>query len=205
MKKQILLTALASLTAANAAVTFTSSDTGAVTQSVTSGDLGESATVTGHGGGGDYINNGGNATSFNQDSGTEAAHVTIGTIEFTLAANGGLGYDLTSVNVFSSWILGRSGQDYKLQFSTDGTNFTDILDVAQAASSAFLSTSVADGGAVIGTGVQAVRIIANNTATSGTGTVFREIDIIGVASVPEPSSTALLGLGGLALILRRRR
>ena len=30
-------------------------------------------------------------------------------------------------------------------------------------------------------------------------------DDISVASVPEPSSTALLGLGGLALILRRRR
>ncbi len=28
---------------------------------------------------------------------------------------------------------------------------------------------------------------------------------IGLAAVPEPSSTALLGLGGLALMLRRRR
>lgn len=32
-----------------------------------------------------------------------------------------------------------------------------------------------------------------------------ELDTISVTAVPEPSSTALLGLGGLALILRRRK
>jgi len=43
-------------------------------------------------------------------------------------------------------------------------------------------------------------------AGSGASTAFAIDGItVGVVAVPEPSSTALLGLGGLALILRRRR
>ena len=37
------------------------------------------------------------------------------------------------------------------------------------------------------------------------GVVFVDISSISITAVPEPSSTALLGLGGLALLLRRRR
>ena len=214
MKIIIMLGAIASTTLSiNATVIFTSLNTGAVTQAVTAGDLGELGTVAGHKitNGSTYINNGTNASIFNENdtSGNgENAEVTVGTIEFTLAANGGLGYDISSVDVFSSWDGARSGQDYKLQFSIDGTIFTDVIDVAQGANSSFLSTKVTDdGGASLGTGIKSIRIIANSSGTSGAGTVFREIDIIGVdsAPIPEPSSTALIGLGGLAFILRRKR
>ncbi len=44
--------------------------------------------------------------------------------------------------------------------------------------------------------------------SAGTGTVrspFAGIEVVDFVPVPEPSSTALLGLGGLALILRRRK
>ena len=37
------------------------------------------------------------------------------------------------------------------------------------------------------------------------GVVFVDISSISITAVPEPSSTALLGLGGLGLLLRRRR
>jgi hypothetical protein len=49
-------------------------------------------------------------------------------------------------------------------------------------------------------GVQKIRFDFGNTEASGTG--YSEIDVF---AVPEPSTTALLGLGGLALILRRRK
>jgi hypothetical protein len=41
--------------------------------------------------------------------------------------------------------------------------------------------------------------------TAGDGSITANVNNFGVAPVPEPSTTALLGLGGLALILRRRR
>ena len=44
----------------------------------------------------------------------------------------------------------------------------------------------------------------NTPATSGTGSRDFRFSVAGTA-VPEPSSAALLGLGGLALILRRRK
>ncbi|MGB0775242.1 MAG: PEP-CTERM sorting domain-containing protein [Akkermansiaceae bacterium] len=34
---------------------------------------------------------------------------------------------------------------------------------------------------------------------------FGRYDAVAISSVPEPSSAALLGLGGLTLILRRRK
>ena len=41
--------------------------------------------------------------------------------------------------------------------------------------------------------------------TYGTGNYNTDLVALGVVAVPEPSSAALLGLGGLALILRRRK
>jgi hypothetical protein len=52
-----------------------------------------------------------------------------------------------------------------------------------------------------GTGIVRLRIGQAASTSRFTG----EIDNISVASVPEPTTTALLGLGGLALILRRRK
>lgn len=52
-------------------------------------------------------------------------------------------------------------------------------------------------------GVTAASVgLVDQTITWGAGGSQREITI---TTVPEPSSTALLGLGGLALMLRRHR
>lgn len=45
--------------------------------------------------------------------------------------------------------------------------------------------------------------VENASSASGTSDVF--VDTVSITAVPEPSSAALLGLGGLALILRRRK
>jgi hypothetical protein len=50
-----------------------------------------------------------------------------------------------------------------------------------------------------------IRKISVAETIGGANSTFHVFDNISVTSVPEPSSTALLGLGGLALILRRRK
>ena len=50
--------------------------------------------------------------------------------------------------------------------------------------------------------------IAFGTGTAGADNGdnnFATVDNVNLTAVPEPTSTALLGLGGLALILRRRK
>ena len=60
-----------------------------------------------------------------------------------------------------------------------------------------------------GSGSQALLDGANQTITGGSGNLIwddtNKAIQLNIAAVPEPSSAALLGLGGLALILRRRK
>jgi hypothetical protein len=51
--------------------------------------------------------------------------------------------------------------------------------------------------------ITSIQLDDNNQATSFTWANYDDVSL--VFSVPEPSSTALLGLGGLALVLRRKR
>ena len=63
-----------------------------------------------------------------------------------------------------------------------------------------------DTGAFIGTGDRVRVELIGGLNNDGNGVLsLREVEIYGVTAVPEPSSAALLGLGGLALILRRRK
>ena len=51
--------------------------------------------------------------------------------------------------------------------------------------------------------ITSIQLDDNNQATTFTWANYDDVSL--VFSVPEPSSTALLGLGGLALVLRRKR
>ncbi len=87
----------------------------------------------------------------------------------------------------------------------DGINSqTEITRVDLAAGGMLTMTNAAEIDEQIGEGdiyVDGVQVTAANKATllSGAGSTVTAL------AVPEPSSTALLGLGGLALILRRRK
>lgn len=78
-----------------------------------------------------------------------------------------------------------------------GAVFSD--NAAQAPSSGNYAAEAFDVG--IRNGVRSVVLSGNDHNLTG----FIGIRELGFEAVPEPSSTALLGLGGLALILRRRK
>lgn len=119
---------------------------------------------------------------------------------FTLTA--GLTYN------FSADLFGQTatGAQVILEFIGTGGNvgnnvsvgtFTDTTDVAGGSITAIASDFSS---AVTTTGTYELRI-----SSPSNGDNHSYIDNIVVDEVPEPSTTALLGLGGLALILRRRK
>jgi hypothetical protein len=118
------------------------------------------------------------------------------------------GYDISQIDTFSGWQDdGRINQTYEVLYSTvdaPGT-FISIEDVNFAPGD-FNSAkaSITDDTFVpLATNVGALQFAFGTQQNSHVG--YRELDAFGVASVPEPTTTALLGLGGLALILRRRK
>ena len=113
-------------------------------------------------------------------------------------------FDLASVVIYGGWIDGgRDQQSVNVLVSYNGTDFVSLgTTLGGNASGSDLvfhrNTITADNSEF--DGVQKIRFDFGNTEAGGTG--YSEIDVF---AVPEPSTTALLGLGGLALILRRRK
>jgi len=137
---------------------------------------------------------------------------------FTITLDLGGTYDLETVNFWNyaerwngTYYNNRGVKDFQLEFSTDGGltfgNNTGILTAAMADESGASSGQVTYAGETFDitdqAGVTHVKFIALNNH-GGNYHGFSEINFTGEV-VPEPSSAALLGLGGLALILRRRK
>ena len=134
-------------------------------------------------------------------------------VSFQITVNLGSVQSIGVVDLFASADADgdpRINQVYTLSGSTDGTSFTELADINTTG----LAQVGGTGGDVFslssinleGAEFQFLQFdfVAANTLGNGTqeSTLIREIDI---TVVPEPSSAALLGLGGLGLLLRRRR
>ena len=158
-----------------------------------SGDLNDGVVYSG----GNPVTDNGGATSmvaWNPAPGTPA------TITVDL---GGL-YDLSSVELttyaFTAFNLGHP-DDVTISTSVDNITYSgDQLHswVNPANGPALESIARTD------TGIRYIQLEFDGNSHTGDKWGLTELAIEGTA-VPEPSSTALLGLGGLALILRRRK
>jgi hypothetical protein len=137
-----------------------------------------------------------------------------------------LGYDLTSIKSFMGWATvsaAQANQTYTIEVSTVGSAFyTSLATVAYKPFNdtdsptdyeTFVTVSDSVPGGVLATGVDSIRFtftdpIGVNGVADGSGTVegtlIREIDVFGTATIPEPSA-AILALGGLLFLGRRRR
>lgn len=163
------------------------------------------------------VRNGTTGTALENTAGINPAQIwgqTTTTYNLNTSVNT-LGYDITSVNVFSGWRDDRSDQSYRLFVSYVGdANFVqvggDIIAAVTGNVGASILTRTYDStGAAFATGVDAIRFVQFDgpSPLDGTQTVYREFDVIGTATqpIPEPA-TAALGLMGVAgLMLRRRR
>jgi hypothetical protein len=128
------------------------------------------------------------------------------------------GYDITAVQAYSAWNDSRSGQNYQLFYAlvSAPTTFLSLGgNVLATASGASVITRTEDTvlGASLLSGVSSIRFVhatvlnGNGVAVEavpGTGTVYRELDVEGFASIPEPA-TSVLGLCASLLLFRRRR
>ena len=130
-------------------------------------------------------------------------------------------FDLDSANtteltVSFDWSFGNSmfGSGFLVEYNDNaGTGWQTIATQGYNASGADdtgsatnpLTVTITEGGTYAFTNNAAIRIIG--TANSGSKAYYIDnLNVeVDVAAVPEPSSTPLLALGGLALILRRRK
>lgn len=134
------------------------------------------------------------------------------------------GYDIISIQSFAGWTGERIWQSVQIKYALVGETITaDLIHslgtftfqpsgLSNANYNASKLTIEDNSGNPMLTGVSAIQIIFLNNGYDGTGTgngenytAYKEISVVGTASVPEPSSFLLMGVAATGLFLRFRR
>lgn len=133
------------------------------------------------------------------------------TLTFTLAGSA-TGYDITSINTIYGWTTSRdwfTNQEYDILVATvsqptytllHAVNYDPFASGGEGSSQVNLTDSTGK----LATAVTGIRFLLYANGSFGETGVIHEIDVAGVATIPEPSA-ALLGLFGVGLLMRRRR
>ncbi|MEO0514249.1 MAG: PEP-CTERM sorting domain-containing protein [Planctomycetota bacterium] len=116
-----------------------------------------------------------------------------------------LGYDITSIISTSGWNNPAiAEQNFNLSVSVVGSSDFVLLGnfTGTATTGGGIQVTIADdvSGALVATGVDAIRF----ESTGGLRGGYRELDVIGTPTVPEPGSLGLIGLGSIMMLKRRR-
>lgn len=130
-----------------------------------------------------------------------------------------LGYDITQIDSLAGWQGGSTqtyaNQNYTVEYRVVGNpNFLPLTSVSYNPFSsttsndpAYSQSTITESAGVLASGVNALRFVYSLPTISGgtnAGLVLQEIDVQGVATIPEPSG-ALLGVLGLLAVFGIRR
>ncbi len=153
-------------------------------------------------------------------NGGAGADVTDGRLVFTVTANQGLFLDTITVNEGGQFLtLGTGSVTAAGTIRARDVNTSLIIGSAINFSFTSLPASGDDGGAWTGTGtldlsqfnLTEVEIVIENTLAASIGSangaafIDKKDFAVGVTTIPEPGSLALLGLGMIAMLSRRGR
>lgn len=120
-----------------------------------------------------------------------------------------LGYDLSSIDIYTGWNDGGRSQitNVTVSYATVAAplTFINIATANNTGGNKFQSAVITETTSpnLLATGVKSVKFTFGAQQNNGVG--YKELDVVGVATIPEPSSMVLLGLAGIGLISRRRR
>ena len=140
---------------------------------------------------------------------TGSLNINAGDVIYTLDTSvNTLGYDLSTISIFSGWNDdGRDGINVTVSYATVASplTFVTISTATQDDGAAkFENANMAESASpfLLASGVKSIKFTFNSPENSGAG--YKELDVTGVATIPEPSAALLGGLGMLCLLRRRR-
>ena len=132
-------------------------------------------------------------------------------VEYNLGANA-LGYDITDIQSIASWAnVGFGNQVWTVEVKAVGGAYALLATVDYTPIDNSVGATMVNLTGLDATGIESIKFTAGATGIGdvnsiGNDFVFREMDVFGTATIPESSTSALLGgLLALGAVMTRRR